>query len=50
MHFLNLVEAITKNLTSENIHTMVTLVENLIALAESMDKNSKGTDSSNNAG
>lgn len=55
MHFLNLVEAITKNLTMENVGTMVSLVEKLVTLGESMlpnssDKAPGDKNSSNNAG
>lgn len=50
MHFLNLVEAITKNLTMDNIETMVSLVEKLISLGESMTPDLSDTNSSNKAG
>lgn len=50
MHFLNLVEAITKSLTADNVSTMVTLVEKLIDVAESISSSSTDQNSSNKAG
>jgi len=50
MQFLKLVEAITTNLTADNISNMVSLVEKLITLGESIKKQVSDADSSNNAG
>lgn len=36
MHFLALVEALSKTINADNIETVVSLVEKLVALAESM--------------
>ena len=36
MQFLALIESLSKTLTADNIETVITLVENLVKLAESM--------------